>query len=80
MQFHNQERQLISLCETQKCRVRSKNVMQLERQTDTPALEQHALAVSQSIKQREANHAYSTRQASLALTDAARSYERVNHQ
>ena len=39
-----------SLCEIQKCHVRSKNVMQLERQTETPALEQHALAVSQSIK------------------------------
>jgi hypothetical protein len=50
MQFHNPERQLVSLCEIQnknpkqksKTKIQKqkpKNVMQLERQTETPALD-----------------------------------------
>ena len=49
MQFHNPERQLVSLCEIQKTiqknnpknnpKQKSKNVMQLERQKETPALD-----------------------------------------
>jgi hypothetical protein len=43
MQFHNPERQLVSLCEIQKTIQikiqKTKNVMQLERQTETPALD-----------------------------------------
>jgi hypothetical protein len=39
MQVHNHDRQLVSLCEIQQCHVRSKNVMQLVRQTETPALD-----------------------------------------